>query len=80
MQSILMHDAEELRRKLKCANQIDCLYNESRIWLFGTFPRFRVVVLGKMMENDSEFEQSYESDDSRYNFISGYETEVEKRR
>ena len=37
------------------------LYNESRIWLHGTFPRFRVVVLGKMMENDSEFEQSYES-------------------
>jgi len=56
------------------------LYNESRIWLHGTFPRFRVVVLGKMMENDSEFEQSYESDDSWYNFIPGYETEVEKRR
>ena len=56
------------------------LYNESRIWLFETFPRFRVVVFGKMMENDSEFEQSYESDDSQYNFIPGYETEVEERR
>ena len=56
------------------------LYNESQIWLHGTFPRFRIVVLGKMMENDSEFEQSYESDDSQYNFIPGYETEVEERR
>ena len=33
-----------------------------------------------MVENDSEFEQSYESDDSQYNFIAGYETEVEERR
>ena len=56
------------------------LYNESQIWLHGTFPRFGIVVLGKMMENDSEFEQSYESDDSQYNFIPGYETEVEERR
>ena len=33
-----------------------------------------------MVENDSEFEQSYESDDSQYNFIPGYETEIEERR
>ena len=31
-----------------------------------------------MMQNDSEFEQSYEADDSQYNFIlGGNETEVE---
>ena len=30
-----------------------------------------------MTENESEFEQSYESDDSQYNFIPGYETEAE---
>ena len=32
-----------------------------------------------MMENDSKFEQSYESDDSQYNFILRYETEIEER-
>ena len=32
-----------------------------------------------MMENDSEFEQSYESDDSQYNVIPGYEIKVKER-
>ena len=30
------------------------------------------------MESDSKFEQSYGSDDLEYNFISGYEIEVEE--
>ena len=48
--------------------------------LHGTFLRFRLIVLANMMKNDSEFEQSYESDDSQYTFTPGYEIEVEKRR
>ena len=31
-----------------------------------------------MMESDSEFAQSYECDDSEYNFIPGYEIEVDE--
>ena len=31
------------------------------------------------MGSDSEFEQSYESHNSEYNFIPGYEIEVEEK-
>ena len=40
--------------------------------LHETFSSFRIVVLGKMKENDPEFEQSSESDYSQNNFIPGY--------
>ena len=41
--------------------------------LHGTFLHF-----AKMMENDFEFEQNFESDDLLYNFIPGNKIEVEK--
>ena len=39
------------------------------------FPTFESNSL--MMENDSEFEQSYESDDSQYHLMPGYKIKVE---
>ena len=37
-----------------------------------------LLFFARIMESDSKFEQSYGSDDLEYNFISGYEIEVEE--
>ena len=67
---------------------VDPVFNGSHIMvngvtllgLHGTFLSFRGLVFAKMMRNDSEFEQKYESGDSQYHFIAGYKIEVEERR
>ena len=48
--------------------------------LHRTIQSFRVLVFANVMRTDSEFEQSYESDDLQYHSIPGYKTGVEERR
>ena len=71
-----------LGRKVDPVSQISHIMvnGVTLLGLHGTFLRFRLLVFANMMENDSEFEKSYKSDDSQYNFIPGYEIEVEERR
>ena len=76
------------RTGTRLGRDVDRLSQKSHILVNGvtflglheSFLRFRLLVFANMMENDSGFEQSYESDDLQYNFIPGYEIEVEERR
>ena len=43
-----------------------------------SYTRLSLLLFARMIESDSKFEQSYEYDDSEFNFIPGSQTEVEE--
>ena len=60
---------DEITKLLGSHDTLMCLL------FFATIKKLKPETMG----SESEIEQSYESDDSEYNFIQGYEIEVEEK-